>query len=358
MIVADSPPVFILGVERSGSTWLANIFDAHPETELLMEPFTPRIEAFPKMPGRLEYLKEPDPELVEHIRGRFPNLLRWKYAYGDRPEDVRWRRRLSYDLLYPIGDLSTRAAQAAGIERPLYHLRFKNLNKNRIENPGLNRLEKAEPPRRLTVKELRLNFKVSLIEALWPEARIVVILRNPVSQVGSMLRLLKGGALHELRDTLGQVPDSLLAQDRFAPYRSALEGIESDHLVDRGLAYWFLAYGVLIEDLRASELPHQIIRHEDLSVEPHKTAGELLDFSGLPAHGQVNTYLDRSTRRGDEKRSVMDTRRDSESYVLEGLRRVPEEVTARCRAVAEPFWSLGPDALTDYRRWLANHLDE
>lgn len=356
MIVADSPPVFILGVERSGSTWLANIFDAHPETELLMEPFTPRIEAFPEMPDRLEYLEEVDSELVEHVRGRFPDLLAWKYAYGDRPDGSRWQRRLSYDLLYPVGDITTRAAQAAGIDRPLYHLRFKNLNKNRIENPVLNRLDKDVPPRRLLVKELRLNFKVSLIEALWPEARIVVILRNPVSQVGSMLRLLKGGALHELRDTLEQIPDSLLDQERFAQYRTALTQIDSGEVIDRALAYWFVAYGVLVEDLRASGLAHRIIRHEDLSVEAHVTSNALLDFLGLPTHEQVHRYVDRSTRGGDGERSVMDTRRESESYVLEGLRRVPEDVTARCRTVAERFWPISPDPLSGYRTWLGDHL--
>ena len=32
-------PVFILGCERSGSTWLGNIFDAHADVEFWMEPF-------------------------------------------------------------------------------------------------------------------------------------------------------------------------------------------------------------------------------------------------------------------------------------------------------------------------------
>lgn len=362
MPIGSNPPLFILGVERSGSTWLANIFDAHPETVLMMEPFTPRIVAFPDFPDRLIHLDGANSFLRDHVHEGFGRLIDEKYGYGGRPGSSRLRRGLTYRGLYPAGEFVTRGMQALGFQRPLRHLRFKNLNKNRLENPYLNELEKAEEPKLLACKELRLNFKAGLIEDCWPEARVLVIVRNPLSQIASILRLLKEGALHELRSALYAILEHARSSARLERYRSALSRLDGDDLRHRALAYWFSSYGTLLDDLEDSGLTHRIVRHEDLSERPSETARELIEFAGLPGHRQVDEYVAFSTgvtsgERVAEDRSVMDTRRDSRSYVTEALLRAPDTLRRELSVHGDPLWEAAPAALRAYRGWLDDRLD-
>ena len=66
--------VFLLGCERSGSTWLANIFDAHPDVELWMEPFADYAELFPAVPDRNAWLGQATPALEVAIRQGYARL--------------------------------------------------------------------------------------------------------------------------------------------------------------------------------------------------------------------------------------------------------------------------------------------
>lgn len=58
--------VLILGCERSGSTWLANIFDSHPRVNLFMEPFAQYAGLFPGFPDRNVYLEAGNAKLISN----------------------------------------------------------------------------------------------------------------------------------------------------------------------------------------------------------------------------------------------------------------------------------------------------
>lgn len=349
-------PLLILGVERSGSTWVANIVDAHPRTQLYMEPFSPRIDVFPDFPDRLVYVSRGNRHLHEHVRTRLDRLPHYKYPFPHRFHSSRVERELIYRGLYPISDFGNRILNGLGWGPSLRHLRFKNLNKNRIENPSLNRLSKTRPRSVVAIKELRLNLKVGLIADLWPDARVAVILRNPLSQVASILRLLDDGALHELRGALYAFLEAARSCARFDTYQDALIEADDDDLLHRAVAYWFLNYDVLLQDLEQYELSHRLVRHEDISRDPHEETDGLLRFVGLKPGPSTDQYLTWSTESTNEAASVMDTRRDSQTYYLEVLRSIDEELQNRFFEAAEPFWSLVSDPLRTYKPWLEEQL--
>lgn len=349
-------PLLILGVERSGSTWLANILDAHPESQLFMEPFAPRMELFPDFPDRLIYREDLNSHLLKHLREGLAEMERYKYSLFHRRGGSRIRRELVYRFLYPLSDVTTRGVRKLGFEMPLRHLRFKNLNKNRIENPSMNRLSEVASPSLAVVKELRLNFKVGLIRALWPEAKVLVIIRNPLSQIASILRLVEQGKLHDLRAALYTFIEHAREWTRAKKYRRALEGLDEDRLVHQATAYWFLNYGTLLEDLDRFGVPYRVVRHESLSQAPDRERREIFDFAGLHDEQQSREYVFQSSRASNQRTSVMDTKRDSESYYLKALRDVSLELRTSFFEGAEDFWGHAPEPAQGYESWLEEEL--
>lgn len=349
-------PFLILGVERSGSTWVANIVDAHPRTQLYMEPFSPRIDVFPDFPDRLVYVSRGSRYLDEHVRARVEHLPQYKYPFPHRSHGSRIEREIVYRGLYPLSEFGNRILDRLGWGPSIRHLRFKNLNKNRVENPFLNRLPKTPPAEVVVLKELRLNFKAGLIADLWPDARVMVAVRNPLSQIASILRLLDEGALHELRSALYAFLEAARSCVRFDAYRGALNQADDDDLLHRAVAYWFVNYDVLLQDLEQKDVPHRLVRHEDISREPYEEAAALLRFAGLEPQSATDQYLTWSTQASNEAASVMDTRRDSQTYYLDVLRRIDDELTSRFLDAASPFWPLVSDRLQRYKPWLEEHL--
>lgn len=356
MSVSFQRPLLILGVERSGSTWLANILDAHPETQLFMEPFAPRMELFPDFPDRLIYREDLNSHLLTHLQEGLDELDRYKYPLLHRRAGSRLRRELVYRFLYPLSDVTTRGVRKLGFEMPLRHLRFKNLNKNRIENPFLNRFPEVASPSHTVVKELRLNFKIGLIRALWPEAKVLVILRNPLSQIASILRLIEQGKLHDLRSALYTFIEHAQEWTRAEKYRTALDGLDEDQLLHQATAYWFVNYGTMLEDLERFDVSYRVVRHETLSQAPDRERREILDFAGLRDESQTKEYVLQSSRGTNHRTSVMDTERDSESYYLKTLREVSPELRASFFEAADKFWSHAPRPTQEYESWLQEHL--
>ncbi len=80
----QSSYVFILGCERSGSTWLSNIIDANPDVEFFMEPFATQIDIFPGFPERNFYLENCRDNLLEFLKGEYEKLPQMKYLFYKR----------------------------------------------------------------------------------------------------------------------------------------------------------------------------------------------------------------------------------------------------------------------------------
>ena len=344
--------LFVLGVERSGSTWLANLVDSSPDVLSYMEPFTEVTDLFRGFPDRLTHMSEAGSFLRDEIVETLEGLPRYKYFGLEGAGSPGWLRRLNWRsqrALHRMYDLL-----GAGWNRS--RLRYGELNFNRAGNPEVFEFDKSERPDCVAIKELRLNFKAGVLAEVFPEARTMVILRNPLAQIDSILRRIAEDSLVYLRRFLGVFFESIAGQERFREFREPIDGLPDDELVARAVAYWFVNYTTLLEDLRASGLEHRVVLHEDLCEDPMAETTGVFEFADLELTPQTRTYVRQSSQTPGGTGGPTATRRDSSAYYRRALNDVDGVLRERFWEYAEGFWELTPAPVRDYRDWLRDAL--
>lgn len=340
--------LFLLGVERSGSTWLANIVDSCRDVLLYMEPFTEVADLFRGWPDRLTYLSDAGPFLGDQVRETLAGLPRYKHFGAESPGSPGWLRRANW-----VGQNLARAVyDRLGAGQNRSRLRFRELNLNRVGNPEVFEFDKVDTPTTVAVKELRLNFKVRMLAELFPEAPACVIIRNPVSQIDSVLRQIERDRLVYLKQFLGGLFESLEGQRRFEVFEPAIDALPDDDLVARAVAYWFINYSTVIEDLRETGGSWQLVRHEELCEAPFAEAETLFDFAGLEYGDQTRDYVRQSSQTPAGSAGPTATTRESASYYRRALDQVDDDVRDRIWRYAGDFWELAPDPVREYHDWL------
>jgi hypothetical protein len=341
--------IYVLGVERSGSTWLANIFDSSPSTLFFMEPFSAYAEIFEGW-DRLLYWSDCSQTEIQRLRDNFDRLYDAKYFGWERHDSSPIVRRLTASLL----DLHAGVSQAL-LARPKATVeRYRELNLNRKSNPEVYSFRKHASPEAVVIKELRLNFKIAALTRLQPNPRFIVIIRNPVSQIGSMLRLFEKGKLHELRRTLSNFVEAVGQMQRFRRFQEVLDELDAESMVETAVAYWFLNYVTLLEDLESRACDYRVIKHEELSESPLDVARDIFDWSGLAFGPQTRDYLEASSRSDDSASSAVDTSRNSRQYYKKTYRRVDERTRNAILQTAEKFWGLIDDQMGLYESLLTS----
>jgi hypothetical protein len=312
--------LFLLGSERSGSTWVANALDAHPEVELLMEPCADYTRLFPGLPERERPLPCPTPEQVAAFRSGLDALPPHKYALLFRPGRPGQLRRVDRALLRAL----RRAAALLGRRAPLFALRHELLNLHAAALPAERLGAKAARPALRVVKELRLNLQLPLVARALPDARVAVMLRQPVAQIASILRRFESGGLGELRRSLARAFPGSAGEPRLARFRARIAAAdpEGDPIGTLAL-WWVIQHEVLLEDLAASGLPFWLVSHEALCAAPERETAALLRFAGLAPRPEVTGFLDWSSRSDGDRNDPVDTRRVSARVPLEALAGIP-----------------------------------
>lgn len=321
------PVAFLLGCERSGSTWLANILDAHEGVELLMEPFAPYASIFPGFPHRHEHVASSTPALAQSVRQGLRATLPMKYPLLYRPgRPVGWR---SVDGALIRG--GHRAFQRLRLKAPLALPRWELLNLNQSEIPADLRARKQWPPQRFVVKELRLNLKVPVLADAFPDARYVVIVRHPAAQLTSTRKWLEQGRLQELAGALKTLASEVKQSPGLERYRAWLGNGDRDDLL---VVWWFLNYETVLADLRRVNARSLLVRHEELAAAPADGSQALLAFLGLSASGSVERYVERTSTAEQRTSSPLDTFRKSAEHSRDTIRGADRGLVERLRRVA------------------------
>jgi len=321
--------LFVLGSERSGSTWLANILDAHPDVELLMEPFAARARLFPGFPEREVPVDEAETGLTELLQRGAAGVSVHKYPLLYRPGRSRMLRVLDTKLAGAARTLALCLRRPT----PLWLRRMDLLRLNSAAIPVDQLPIKSAAPSVLAVKELRLNFKVGLLAAAFPEARVIAIVRGPVAQIASIERLIDRGRLRELAAALPRVIETVAAHPRFARYAGLTALVDPRDLTSTLAIWWLVSNQTLLTDLRGSELDHLVVRHEDLCEEPERGAEALLRFAGLTPNRSVTRFVRWSSSGGATTTSPVDTRRHSKMHARHAREAAPPELRLRVERI-------------------------
>jgi len=335
--------VFILGCERSGSTWLGNILDAHPDVMFLMEPFADYIALFDDFPDRVAYADGECERLATIFRQRYSRIRSIKYPLLYRPGGTRGLMAVDRFLV----EVYLHALRILGKEASWKIKQHIALNLNTSEIPISRQTPKRAAPAFRVTKELRLNFKVPVLARAFPDATILVAIRHPAAQISSILRLFHQERLGELFRRLPAFVQSVMQSDRFENYRSLIADAPLERLLP---AWWLINYDVLLTDLSAYGMRYRLVSNEDLSADPLGYAQQVLGFCGLEDWARVSDYLKWSSSKGGRTPLPLATNRDSTTYYRKTIAEARPEVTHHIQQLLRSASGTLDPALEEYLR--------
>jgi Sulfotransferase family len=279
---ARTPPhgdgaVFVFGVPRSGTTWLAKILDSHPDVLYRHEP------DIVQPADRLPWLVPLEDVRLHLVRARqyLDQLAQVRSVKSVGPFPMfpkRHRTRLARLLRAGIA-LGLRVAERAdhGGGWP-----------QRITVPDLVS-ERYRSEVRVVIKSVVSFGRARLFAEAWPGSRIVVILRHPCGQVASIIR---GVALGRFEDP--GPPDELSRTYDAKLFGLRIERLESLSTAGRLAWHWAFANQKMLADLDGRS-GVKIIRYEDLVNDPIHIARDVFAFAGLTWVSQTEAFIKRST---------------------------------------------------------------
>jgi hypothetical protein len=302
--------ILVLGSPRSGTTWLAKIFDSHPEVLYRHEPD----ELSQVNPGR-----EPAEQVAEWLRERG---LR---AAAKRPSFRKSWRPAPLDLM--------RRAMGAGLALARRVKPENNIGLPDMIMPGRWRL--VRPVIKL------VNWDASSVAGTMPDTRCVIILRHPCGQVASVM-----AGLAAKRFLRSEGRSDLLLGLTVASNWAGRHGVDQatfGALSDAAkLAWTWRAFNEpAVEGLR--DLPNaRIVIYEDLCRRPKGASRELFAFAGLGWAPSTEAFLTSSTQL-DRPTDYFDVFRDTEVVAdrwRQTMSQADQEAVRRvlCSSVLAGWW--------------------
>jgi hypothetical protein len=280
MKLADIPServVLLLGAPRSGTSWLAKIFDSHPD---------------------VLYRHEPDSVLRTWA-------LPWMCPRDDVGKHVEAARAYLRQLI------DTATLKTAG-SQPMFPKRFESTTARLTRAAIIHLLQAADlakVPRRLTrgmhipdfidlarhpelrvvIKSVSARGRARLFAEALPGAKIIFILRDAWGQVASMQRGTASGKFED-----GVPVAELLETEQAARYGLTEARFASLSHVEQLAWNWAILNEKAIDDLGGLDRV-KVLKYQDLCEHPLEQARALLAFADLPWNSQTEAFLQRST---------------------------------------------------------------
>ena len=265
----------IFGLPRSGTTWLAKMFDSHPAVLYRHEPDSIlRPTSLPEWPGT-----QNSPELLSATRAylQAAATLKKKKSAGSKP-------------VFPKNYLSQSAylKRAGAIYADMFAEKVLRLKPSALPDIPDFISDQQWSDIRLVMKSISSVNRMGLFLRAVPGSKSFFILRHPLGQVASMLRgiaLRKFEGKIDLRWILRSPVASQFSLGRDAFDR--MDTIES-------LAWqWTILTTQAAQDV-AGISDVSLVRHEDLLSSPHLGFMNLFARAGLAWNQQTNEFLDRT----------------------------------------------------------------
>jgi len=258
----NGSPVFIMGLPRSGTTWVAKALDSHPNTY---------------------YLHEPD------ISFRPWSILpEWPQApYDDA-------------LLKAAGDYCA-ALESAATPRttgkgPLFAKSYLSSRDTLFRNIALATGRAAPLPRppesaarniQLVMKSVSNFSRLNLFANASPKTRHIVLIRHPLGQVDSMLRGVKDGRFYDTEIKF----QWLLRSPHAAELGLDEEALVGSSLGERLAWLWAINTHTVAQNMAENT---KLVSHDRLCRSPSLIFSDIFPYANLDVHPQCVSFLQKS----------------------------------------------------------------
>lgn len=313
---ADRPArgLFVLGSPRSGTSWLATIFDAHPDVLYLHEPdIAHRRDDIP-------YCQDP-PYGTEQIAAMQHYVAT---LFDDRSLRTVGRRE-QFDKSYRgrLGQLTRKALIYAG--KGLDHAGRQIGRRAALPVPDLWRGGAA--PDLTVIKSVTALGRIGLLRAARPDLPIVLIIRHPCGHIASVRRGIEKGNLEEQKG-LGQLANLQVARE----FGMAGDNFAALPLEHKQAVRWAVANSHALRHLGPGKGAY-VMRYEDLCEDPEATIRRLFEQLGLSLAAPVRRYISESISPVRADHGYFSTNRDPQKAAWGWRSELPPALTARIHAL-------------------------
>lgn len=269
--------VFLVGLPRSGTTWLGKIFDSHPATIYRHEPDS--VERIAHIPLLVEEM----PESMKVALRAYSSGIKFNRALkvvGKKPIFPKSYLSIHSLLLYRLGVVIAQLAGRAHLDWPVLGAPDKGSRNDDI----------------VVWKSIESLGRLGAIVEAFPSTHALHIVRHPCGYVASVEQGESSGHFNDENFTSEdfKLYEMLLETRTGRAWKLSMADIKAMDPVERLAWRWAVFNDKALEDT-AHQVEVMCFSYESLCEAPLRVARRLIEFAQLEWHSHVERFVNAST---------------------------------------------------------------